>query len=200
MSLPKHLEQEIVEKLKGKRGVTDAQKKEIRKRVAEAYNVAKIAPGESIGVVTAECFGEPATQMTLNTFHFAGVAEMSVTVGLPRLIEIFDARKNPSTPLMKIYLKPKYCRTSADVVAMVKRIKETTLGHLSKNVMIDVAKNTVEAELDRKALKELGLKSADVLEKLQEKLPKTMDIGADGYSFSFKHKTRDHTLPEVFKL
>ena len=65
----------------------------------------KIHPGEAIGIITAESFGEPGTQMTLRTFHFAGVAEANITLGLPRLIEIFDARKDISTPIMEIFLK-----------------------------------------------------------------------------------------------
>ena len=63
-----------------------------------------VAPGEAIGIITAQSFGEPSTQMALNVFHSAGVAEMQVTSGLPRLIEIFDARRIPSTPEMEIYL------------------------------------------------------------------------------------------------
>ena len=73
-------------------------KKEVIRRVKEEYEKAKINPGESIGIITAESFREPGTQMILRTFHFAGVAEAEVSLGLPRLIEIFDARKEPSTP------------------------------------------------------------------------------------------------------
>ena len=63
------------------------------KKVLEEYKEALIAPGESVGIISAESIGEPGTQMTLNTFHFAGVAEMNVTMGLPRIIEILDGRK-----------------------------------------------------------------------------------------------------------
>src|SRR3989344_7543498 len=82
--------------------------KKILNRVKEEYEEAKISPGEGIGVVTAESFGEPGTQMILNIFHFAGVAEMNITLGLPRLIELFDARIEPSTPQLEIYIKQKY--------------------------------------------------------------------------------------------
>ncbi|MDD1716650.1 MAG: DNA-directed RNA polymerase subunit A'', partial [Methanoregulaceae archaeon] len=60
------------------------------------------------GVIAAQSIGEPGTQMTMRTFHYAGVAEINVTLGLPRLIEIMDARKEPSTPTMTIYLDPEY--------------------------------------------------------------------------------------------
>ena len=61
-----------------------------------------------MGVIAAQSIGEPGTQMTMRTFHYAGVAEINVTLGLPRLIEIMDARKEPSTPTMTIYLEPDF--------------------------------------------------------------------------------------------
>jgi DNA-directed RNA polymerase beta' subunit len=61
----------------------------------EHYKKAQMEPGEAVGVVTAQSIGEPGTQMTLRTFHYAGVREQNVTLGLPRLIEIVDARRVP---------------------------------------------------------------------------------------------------------
>ncbi len=81
------------------------------KEAAKNYRRAMIEPGEAAGIVSAQSIGEPGTQMTLRTFHFAGVREQNVTLGLPRLIEIVDARKIPSTPMMVVYLNKKY-RTS----------------------------------------------------------------------------------------
>ena len=77
----------------------------IMEETVKLYNNAKVDAGECVGLVSAESIGEPGTQMTLNTFHFAGIAEMNVTTGLPRIIEIFDARKTIKTPTMEIYLK-----------------------------------------------------------------------------------------------
>ena len=65
---------------------------------------ATVEPGEASGIVAAQSIGEPGTQMTLRTFHFAGVKEQDVTLGLPRLIELVDARKQPATPSMNVYL------------------------------------------------------------------------------------------------
>ena len=73
------------------------------------YNKAKAEPGQAVGIVTAQSIGEPGTQMTLRTFHFAGIAERNVTLGLPRLIELVDARKKPVTPTMDIYLSDNVC-------------------------------------------------------------------------------------------
>jgi DNA-directed RNA polymerase II subunit RPB1 len=57
-----------------------------------------------VGSIGAQSMGEPATQMTLNTFHFAGVSAKNVTLGVPRLKEIINVAKNIKTPSMKIYL------------------------------------------------------------------------------------------------
>ncbi len=151
------------------------------------------------GLETFTTFDGVVTHNTLNTFHFAGVAEMSVTVGLPRLIEIFDARKNPSTPLMQIYLKPKYCRTTAMVTSVAQRIRETRIEHLSKSISINVAKNSVEIELDKAKLKEYALKPGEVFEALR-KLPKTIEVEEAGGKIQIYRKTKDILLPDVFKL
>ena len=74
------------------------------KKTIDLINRAMVEPGEAVGVVTAQSIGEPGTQMTLRTFHFAGVKERNVTLGLPRLIELVDARKKPVTPTMDVYL------------------------------------------------------------------------------------------------
>jgi DNA-directed RNA polymerase subunit A" len=88
--------------------ITDAQFKEILDRVIKEYLSTRIEPCEAVGVIAAQSIGEPGTQMTMRTFHYAGVAEINVTLGLPRLIEIMDARKEPSTPTMTVYLEPDY--------------------------------------------------------------------------------------------
>ncbi len=70
----------------------------------------QIAPYEAVGVVAAQSIGEPGTQMTMRTFHYAGVAE-HVPTGLPRLIEIVDAKKEPKKPVIDIYLKGEHKRS-----------------------------------------------------------------------------------------
>ena len=76
--------------------------------VLAEFKGTRIQPLEAVGVIAAQSIGEPGTQMTMRTFHYAGVAEINVTLGLPRLIEIMDARKEPSTPTMTIYLSPEF--------------------------------------------------------------------------------------------
>lgn len=55
---------------------------------------AQMEPGSAVGALCAQSIGEPGTQMTLKTFHFAGVASMNITLGVPRIKEIINASKN----------------------------------------------------------------------------------------------------------
>ncbi|HIH27392.1 MAG TPA: DNA-directed RNA polymerase subunit A'' [Methanoregulaceae archaeon] len=88
--------------------ITAEQFDQILNRVINEYQNTRIEACEAVGVIAAQSIGEPGTQMTMRTFHYAGVAEINVTLGLPRLIEIMDARKEPSTPTMTIFLEPEY--------------------------------------------------------------------------------------------
>ena len=72
------------------------------------FQQALVAPGEGIGTIAAQSIGEPATQMTLNTFHYAGVSAKNVTLGVPRLKEILNVAKNIKTPALTVYLKPEF--------------------------------------------------------------------------------------------
>jgi len=90
------------------REITREQFDTILDRVVREYANTRIEACEAVGIIAAQSIGEPGTQMTMRTFHYAGVAEINVTLGLPRLIEIMDARKEPSTPTMTIYLEGEY--------------------------------------------------------------------------------------------
>lgn len=64
----------------------------------------QVKPGEMVGALAAQSLGEPATQMTLNTFHYAGVSAKNVTLGVPRLKEIINVSKKPKTPSLTVFL------------------------------------------------------------------------------------------------
>ena len=73
-------------------------------RALRKYAAAHVEPGQAVGAIGAQSISEPGTQMTLKTFHFAGVASMNVTLGVPRLTEIINASKTISTPIITAYL------------------------------------------------------------------------------------------------
>lgn len=128
----------------------------------------KIIPGEAIGVLTSQSFGEASTQMVLRTFHHAGVSQMQITSGLPRLIEIFDARKEPSTPLMEVPLT-KECNNEKDAKVIAEKIKEVTLQEIASQITIDFGAKKISIALDSKALKSVHQGAGRVAERLEEK-------------------------------
>lgn len=92
------------------------------------YNRAVTEPGTAVGALAAQSIGEPGTQMTLKTFHFAGVASMNITQGVPRIVEIINASKSISTPIITAEIENK---TSMEFARKVKaRIEKTSLGEV----------------------------------------------------------------------
>ncbi|KAI9686423.1 MAG: hypothetical protein M1822_003768 [Bathelium mastoideum] len=89
------------------------------------YEKSKVQPGHAVGAVGAQSIGEPGTQMTLKTFHFAGVAGMSITQGVPRIKEIINASKMISTPVISCVLDNDRLETAARIAKA--RIEKTYL-------------------------------------------------------------------------
>ena len=173
--------------------------KKVAQRVYEEYMQSRIAPGEAVGLVSAESIGEPSTQMTLNVFHFAGAAEMSVTMGLPRIIEILDGRKEIKTPTMEIYLKSPHNK-GKDIKKLALLIKETTLQNVVTDFTINVADMSVEVALDPARLEALDLKMGDV-SKIVNKAIKGASVKGKGDMLTATlKKTEDKSLNLLYKL
>lgn len=124
--IPVKVIESLINKL-GSRKITKSNLRKILDKINEDYHNNKIDPHESAGIVAAQSIGEPGTQMTMRTFHYAGVAEINVTLGLPRLIEIVDARNSPSTPMMEIHLTPETRHKHEAVTKTASEIEVTTL-------------------------------------------------------------------------
>ncbi|KAM7490586.1 hypothetical protein LguiA_033507 [Lonicera macranthoides] len=118
-------------------GITPRQLEVFLDTCISRYHLKKIEAGTAIGAIGAQSIGEPGTQMTLKTFHFAGVASMNVTLGVPRIKEIINAAKKISTPIITTKLE---CPDNAKTARMVKgRIEKTYLGQVAKSVKIVMA-------------------------------------------------------------
>src|SRR3989338_6950959 len=147
--IPESLLNKLKEALPDKSKKSDVKK--FLEKLKSEYESTLVDPGESVGLIAAESLGEQGTQMTLNTKHFQGVAELNITVGLPRIIEVFDARKTLRTPLMEVYLKGKKW-TAEGVANFAAQLKETTLEELSDGFEVDLAEATVIVQLNPEAL------------------------------------------------
>lgn len=126
LEIPDSLVVKITERSRQVR-LTDQDLKDIMKEVSVRLDKVDVDPHESVGILAAQSIGEPGTQMTLRTFHYAGVAEMNVTLGLPRLIEIVDARRTPSTPTMSVYIDEKTRTDRKKVQDIALKIEITNL-------------------------------------------------------------------------
>lgn len=126
---------------------------EIIAKVLKEYEKNLIDPSEACGIIGAQSIGEPGTQMTMRTFHYAGVAEINVTLGLPRLIEIVDARSAPSTPMMNIYLRDEY-KLNPDLAKKVANQIEITRLTGVADLETDLTNLVINVKLDKKSLKD----------------------------------------------
>ena len=133
----------------------------------ERFRTHSVDPNESVGILAAQSIGEPGTQMTMRTFHYAGVAEMNVTLGLPRLIEIVDARRVPSTPIMEIHLDHSVGDDLDKVRDIASNIERTNLIDIA-DVDTDIDSMEVVVKLDKKKLERKSITPDDVLKKLNK--------------------------------
>src|SRR4030095_2149398 len=125
----------------------------------------KIPPYEAVGVVCAQSIGEPGTQMTMRTFHFAGVAE-AVPNGLPRTLEIVDAKKEPKKPIIDIYLKSSYARSRPEAEKVAKELASVFVSDVA-DVEDDLETLTIKVIFNEKDGKAQGVTFAMVKKTLE---------------------------------
>lgn len=150
--LPERLKDDLYNTLEA-RDVTAAEAEEIIQATETQYLENRVDPLDPVGTVSAQSIGEPGTQMTMNTFHYAGVAEIDVTQGLPRLIELVDARKEPDTPMMTVYLEDEYAADRDKAHEVVWEIEATQILQLG-DVSTNVADMVVQIALNEDTLNE----------------------------------------------
>ena len=170
--LPKRIYEELESKLQKtteEYGLAPKEARKIIEYVLSEYEYSMVEPGEPVGTVAAQSIGEPGTQMTLRTFHYAGIREFNVTLGLPRFIELVDARREPSTPIMYIYLdeEHKYDENKAKEVA--RRIEFTRVSNVASEIDIDLVNLRIVVRLDPVMLEDKGV-TVDQVKKVLEKL------------------------------
>jgi DNA-directed RNA polymerase subunit A" len=151
-------------------GLTKKEFDEICDNVVDSYERSLVEPGEAVGTVAAQSIGEPGTQMTLRTFHYAGVAELSVTQGLPRLIEIVDARKNPSTPTMKIHLVDAIAEDRNAAKRIARNIEMILVESVASNISIDLLRQAIDIRFDAELMEDKALTVEIIAEAIKAKI------------------------------
>jgi DNA-directed RNA polymerase subunit A" len=185
--LPVQIVRRVVD-IATQRQFSDAQMRIAADIALEEYTKARVDPTEAAGIVAAQSIGEPGTQMTMRTFHFAGVAEINVTLGLPRLIEIVDARRQPSTPTMTIYLTPEVRKDRMLTTAIVNRIETTRLRDIA-----DISSNLNDLEVKITPRKEELEQKGIVLEEIEAAVARVRKVTA---KVDEKHGTVTVSLAE----
>ncbi|MFB6180623.1 MAG: DNA-directed RNA polymerase subunit A'', partial [Candidatus Nanohalobium sp.] len=144
---------------------------ETREKLRERYEDMQYEPGEAIGIVAAQSLAEPATQLTMETYHQAGGAQVDLTAGLPRLIEIVDARREPDTPSMEVYLEEEYSNEE-DAKRVARKLREIKFEDLVKQDTIDIMQLKVEYILNEKLLEDYDVDMEDVKTRVKDEVRK----------------------------
>jgi DNA-directed RNA polymerase III subunit RPC1 len=166
------------------------------------YKKARVEPGHAVGAVGAQSIGEPGTQMTLKTFHFAGVAGMSITQGVPRIKEIINASKTISTPVIACELENRVDIKAARVVKG--RIEKTyisdVISYIDDEWLPDVAKIVLQVDTQALSDMQLGISMKDIADaivrakKLKLKVePDDLRIGGDRVEVIVRNTWQDVT-------
>lgn len=166
IELPRKVVVTLAERLEGT-NISEAKIKQVLKRSSEKFELHKMDANESAGILAAQSIGEPGTQMTMRTFHYAGVAEINVTLGLPRLIEIVDARRVPSTPMMTVYIQPEHRENVEEVRRVASRIEKTTLLDIA-DIETDIVNMKVIVHPDMSKLEQKGISMEQIVERLNK--------------------------------
>jgi DNA-directed RNA polymerase subunit A" len=176
LKLPSNIKNELLAELSSLE-VSENEIKEIIETTQKAYARSRVQPCEAVGTIAAQSIGEPGTQMTMRTFHYAGVADINVTLGLPRLIEIVDARKMPDTPMMTIYLDAQSATDREKALQLGWEIEATRISDIA-DILTDTDEMKIYLEFDDRALAQRNADLNAVVAKL-ETLP-DVDVQVDG--------------------
>lgn len=135
----------------------------------EKFHRSRMEPGTAVGALAAQSIGEPGTQMTLKTFHFAGVASMNITLGVPRIKEIINAAKNISTPIIQARLVQEEPKLA---IRVKNQLQKTTLREISSKIEEVVLPNEyfILIHLHPKKMKTRNISTQKVVDKLKAAL------------------------------
>ncbi|MFO7793291.1 MAG: DNA-directed RNA polymerase subunit A'' [Candidatus Saliniplasma sp.] len=160
-------------------GVDEEDYETILEIIQDKFRSRKIDPLDSVGIVGAQSIGEPGTQMTMRTFHHAGVAELGVTQGLPRMIEVVDARKVPSTPVMEVHIIDKWKQDRDKAKMIASKLEVTRLIDIAE-LEIDMADMKISINPDMDEIKEENIDLDDVVERMKKLRGLDVKVERDG--------------------
>jgi DNA-directed RNA polymerase subunit A" len=184
---------EKVEKYATMKKLSNDKKKKLLDVVTKRYNDGLVVPGDAVGLIAAQSIGEPGTQLTLRTKHYAGSLEVSVGQGIQRVIEIVDARSQARYPSMKIYLDRNKLKREKDVDEFCKNLIDVKVGDVGSFVE-DFTEKLVSFKFDTEKAEILGVNQEEVMDSIYEKIEDTYDSkrftnNKQQINFHFSNKT-----------
>ena len=184
---------EKVEKYSSMKKLSNDKKKKLLDVVTKKYNDGLVVPGDAVGLIAAQSIGEPGTQLTLRTKHYAGSLEVSVGQGIQRVIEIVDARSQARYPSMKIYLDRNILKREKDVDDFCKNLVDVKVGDVGFFAE-DFNERLVSFKFDSEKAGILGVNQEDVMESIYAKIEDTYDSkrftnNKQQINFHFSNKT-----------
>lgn len=189
---------DLVEEYSKKYNLDDEKKKLLYEKVKELYERMQIDPGEPVGIVSAQSLSEPTTQMILKSFHFVGVAQAQVSLGLPRIEEILNAKKRVAEKVMIIRLLEPYKYDEKKVYEIAKKIIEVKLERILRYVGMDLYEKKIILELDENNMEFYEIEFKEVLDILKKKFKKykVEEEGENTITITFQNKS----LREIYKI
>ncbi|MCX8158590.1 MAG: DNA-directed RNA polymerase subunit A'' [Candidatus Diapherotrites archaeon] len=184
--IPKSIIDQI-EDFCNKKKISSNQKKEIYEKIREKYLEIIAEPGEAVGMVAAQSIGEPGTQLTLRTKHYAGAAEVSVGSGIQRVEEIVDARSKAKYPTMTIYLKEDLRRDQKKVEKFAKTLIDVRVEEVVK-ISENLKDRTITIEYLEEEMAEKGIEREELINKIEEALKMKGNKRAKSIVFDFPPK------------
>lgn len=162
-----------IEKIKEKTNDMNKKKtKKVLEKALDTYKKKKVPPGEAVGAVAGQSFGERATQMTLSTFHVAGLSKgVSVVQGLPRLEELMEVRKTPKAEICRIKLKEKYEKDREKAKQVAEDIEEIKVEEVAK-VEERLNEEKIAVIFDEEKTKKHGINIEKATNKIKSKIRK----------------------------
>lgn len=162
----------LTELEKRTKGLKEEKIRKIVDEVYEKYSKLYVEPGEAVGIIAAQSIGEPGTQMTMRTFHFAGVAELAVPQGLPRFIELVDVRKAPKMPIMWVYLNEK--KDKDKIVKIARSLEEITTKKVA-DIDEDFANKRIVIKFSRDTVKNESIDIQEAVKAIEKKIRRKVD-------------------------
>ncbi len=159
-----------------------------------SYEDSRVVPGEAVGTVAAQSIGEPGTQMVLRSFHSAGISSVITTKGLPRIIEIVDARKKPKAPIMEIRVESNLEKKYEKVREIWRMIEEVKTSSLISSFDEDLKAGTLTLHLDKEKMSFYEVTGKTVASKLSKREGVEVSQGdSETIKIKYKGKTTQAT-------